>query len=54
MLALGYLQWPPSEFWAATPRDFYDAMEGFNEKNGASKDQLPDDDYADLANMLED
>lgn len=34
---MGVLGWPPSEFWSATPYDFWSAMRGWRKANGLEK-----------------
>lgn len=34
---MGVLAWPPSEFWSATPHDFYAAIDGFIERRGGKR-----------------
>lgn len=41
-LALGALAWSPSEFWAATPHDYYSAIEHY-ERAEARRKALADD-----------
>lgn len=37
-LAIVRLKWPPGLFWAATPHEFYSAIEVFDEMRKAQRD----------------
>ena len=49
---MGILQWPPNEFWQATPHDLHAALDGWNESKGGGA-RLGDDDKAELYELLQ-
>lgn len=40
-MGLGVLQWTPEAFWNAVPSELDAAIEGWNEKNGATEKPEP-------------
>ena len=49
--AFGFLKWTPDTFWASTITEYFMAIEGHNEANGATKkDEAPSDDA--MASLL--
>lgn len=55
-IGLGGLGWPPSIFWAATPHEFFAALDGLNEKNGGKtkgRSSLSKSDVKKLRRMLD-
>ncbi|WP_412063973.1 phage tail assembly chaperone [Rhizobium sp. SYY.PMSO] len=44
-LGIGGLGWRPDDFWSATLTEFFEAIRGFNDANGAGKSSdAPSDD----------
>jgi len=50
---MGILQWPPNEFWQATPHDLHAAVDGWNETQGGRSNALDDEDKAELYELLQ-
>ena len=54
---MGVLEWSPDQFWSATPRDLYAALDGWREKNsppdgaGGSR-KLSKSDIDDLRDLI--
>lgn len=51
---MGVLGWPPSEFWNATPYDFWMAFGGYKEANNIKGEDNPEDAEAEREKMRQD
>lgn len=51
-IGLGILGWSTKQFWAATPKELYAAVEGWQESHGVKDETLTYEEIAELDELM--